>query len=434
VLALLVLHAQAPVVLAAAGDSLTVGDTDNSWWDNTGYEENDFRITVWDNDLRLLGESCVLYISFDELPAGFGNTDNTVYDLTSYLNDGTAVNGPVETAGKFDNALSFDGSDDYIEIPHSDSLNFGKPVTIAVWIKPDTTTPTWQTVLERSSGGSYETSYWLRMGENNIGFEFGDGSAWHAHRTTTGPVEVGVWQFYVATYDGSYVKIYKNGAEILSEEETADPWTGTARVRIGVRACALEEYYDGAIEEPMVLNRALTAEEVEWLYHRTKPTYMAGDDFKTGTWISSWWDVGDTASIDSIEITADNQEALGTLENIMCIVSVNDNPAFDGAEDNVTITVDPGTNTYLVDKRGRYVAVTFQLETENTTHTPIVDSYTIRGQLHDQHLSLRVVKDRKLDWSCRGTGRVAEDRELDGLCGCSGGVVKGGELDRFSRD
>jgi len=47
------------------------------------------------------------------------------------------VNGPKWTNGKFGQALSFDGVDDYVEVPHSSTLGFpaGTSFTLALWFK-----------------------------------------------------------------------------------------------------------------------------------------------------------------------------------------------------------------------------------------------------------------------------------------------------------
>lgn len=63
-------------------------------------------------------------------------TSGTVYDSTANHNDGTCVGAAQDAAGKVDGADQFDGVDDYIWMPHSDSLNLGTgDFTISVWVK-----------------------------------------------------------------------------------------------------------------------------------------------------------------------------------------------------------------------------------------------------------------------------------------------------------
>jgi hypothetical protein len=80
----------------------------------------------------------VAHWKFDE-----GN-GTTTYDSTNNNNDGTLGDGscspgsgtcPTWTTGKFGSALSFDGVDDYVEVPDDVSLNFGTgDFTLEAWV------------------------------------------------------------------------------------------------------------------------------------------------------------------------------------------------------------------------------------------------------------------------------------------------------------
>ncbi len=60
-------------------------------------------------------------------------------DTSGKGNDGKIEGGAKWVNGKFGKALSLDGSDDYVEIPHDDSLMVGSEHTIALWFKLDQT-------------------------------------------------------------------------------------------------------------------------------------------------------------------------------------------------------------------------------------------------------------------------------------------------------
>jgi hypothetical protein len=63
-------------------------------------------------------QTCVGAWMFDE------NNGNLAKDLSGNKNDGTLVNGPKWIDGKFDKALSFDGVDDYINLPSATLTNW----------------------------------------------------------------------------------------------------------------------------------------------------------------------------------------------------------------------------------------------------------------------------------------------------------------------
>ena len=74
---------------------------------------------------------CVGMWLFDE-----GN-GNKAKDSSGTGNDGKIEGGAKWVNGKFGKGLSLDGSDDYVEIAHDDSLNVGAEHTIALWFKLD---------------------------------------------------------------------------------------------------------------------------------------------------------------------------------------------------------------------------------------------------------------------------------------------------------
>ena len=98
------------------------------------------------NNKRLLDQAqgLVLYLPFDE------GTGTIAYDLSGYGNNGTLYSStticsnpptsgcPTWTDGKVGKALSFDGVDDNLIIPHSTTLNVTSTITIMAWIKPKT--------------------------------------------------------------------------------------------------------------------------------------------------------------------------------------------------------------------------------------------------------------------------------------------------------
>ncbi|PXF51347.1 MAG: hypothetical protein C4B55_02845 [Candidatus Methanophagaceae archaeon] len=89
-------------------------------------------------------EGLVAEWRFDE---GAGSV---LHDSSGNGNDGV-IHGATWTEGKFGNALRFDGQDDFVEVPHSSSLNLGKYFTITTWIKPTTLSTDNQLILGKGS-------------------------------------------------------------------------------------------------------------------------------------------------------------------------------------------------------------------------------------------------------------------------------------------
>ncbi|MEN6577174.1 MAG: LamG domain-containing protein, partial [Phycisphaerales bacterium] len=56
------------------------------------------------------------------------------HDTSGNGNDGTLQGGPTWASGTLDGALQFDGVDDFVEIPHSESLTVDDEVTVSAWV------------------------------------------------------------------------------------------------------------------------------------------------------------------------------------------------------------------------------------------------------------------------------------------------------------
>ena len=91
-----------------------------------GSEESD-KVEVKVSDALLNG--LVGWWKFDE------GSGTVAYDSSGNGNNGNLTNGPTWTTGKVGGALSFDGENDYVDVPSIQSVN-GGGVTFAVWIKP----------------------------------------------------------------------------------------------------------------------------------------------------------------------------------------------------------------------------------------------------------------------------------------------------------
>ena len=74
-------------------------------------------------------KSLILYLSFDALDG------RTVKDHSEYKNNGKLVGYPTLVEGKFGKALKFNGRNNWVEIPHHESLTVDTSVTVMAWIK-----------------------------------------------------------------------------------------------------------------------------------------------------------------------------------------------------------------------------------------------------------------------------------------------------------
>ena len=68
-------------------------------------------------------------------------------DLSGNGNNGTLINGPLWLSGKNGTALSFNGSNQRVDIANSASLRLTTGTTLSAWIKPQMSSPVWRATL-----------------------------------------------------------------------------------------------------------------------------------------------------------------------------------------------------------------------------------------------------------------------------------------------
>jgi hypothetical protein len=192
-------------------------------------------------------------------------TSGTSYDSTSNNNDGSPQGGVTQdAAGKIDGADDFDGDADYIDISTNDSLNITTAITIEAWVKPDGIDHTDVDLCVVSKLDNTDRAY--QFGINDDAGEAddwdfrlsSDGTSSDGFKHDSNSVDNNAWQYMVGTWDGSYMRMYKNGVELGGQSSFSGPiYQSAADLWIGDGT-----YYgsmDGWLDEVRVSNIARSA-------------------------------------------------------------------------------------------------------------------------------------------------------------------------------
>jgi len=205
----------------------------------------------------LPGSGCVLWLQMDE------RQGNRVYDLSEYQNHGTRY-GAQWGRGRIGFALDFDGIDDYVEVPHSASLNITDAITIIAWIRADVAHKGGEGVVsKRVWNENYAYSFgrdWSR-----IIFTFGNGTAYFEIFTAALSWDTARLYMIAVTYDRTNVIIYRDDTVVKTEAHTDIIATNTRSVVIGKHQIAAN-WFDGTIDEVCIYNRALSPREIQSRY------------------------------------------------------------------------------------------------------------------------------------------------------------------------
>lgn len=197
--------------------------------------------------------------SFNE---GIGTT---VGDASGQNNTGT-LNGPVWTStGKYGGALTFDGVNDFVNVPDANSLDLTTGMTLSAWVRP-TTLGNWRQVLlkERPNGltyGLYGTGGTGNRPNSTISV---GGVDREVNAPAASALTVNTWAHLAVTYDGTTMRIYVNGTQVATRAQTGAMATSSNALKIGGNAI-WGEWYAGQVDEVRVFNRALTAVEITFI-------------------------------------------------------------------------------------------------------------------------------------------------------------------------
>jgi len=232
----------------------------------------DFSSTVDTDDLGIFVDNWLAKYEWWLEPVGHWKFDkgdgDTAYDSAGF-NHGT-IQGTTWTTGKINNALSFDGVNDYVNCGNGANLNPLNTISIAAWIYPNAlTTEHHQTIVMREGVAYQNYIFWIPTREgsgDNLEFIVGTGSS-NSFHTAGGVISAGKWQHVVVTMDGGRVLLYVDAVEKLNESETNSFWQGIAPLVIGDRIrTGCSDPFNGIIDDVRIYDRALSAGEIWQLY------------------------------------------------------------------------------------------------------------------------------------------------------------------------
>lgn len=197
----------------------------------------------------------------DGLLAWWAGEDNAQDMLGG--NAGVLMNGTSFAEGRAGRAFSFDGVDDYVEIPHSSSLNFGanQPMTVSLWAKR-TSASNINTLFAKRPDCGAQVHYLLQWYEPGDWFHFG--SSGGGVHTTADKLPLNTWTFVTVSFDGTIATMYINGSPVASNPMSFYP--NTEPLTLGAEP-SCPDYFNGLIDELAFFSRALTAEEIAALYN-----------------------------------------------------------------------------------------------------------------------------------------------------------------------
>ncbi len=207
--------------------------------------------------------------------------DGSSQDTSGSGNNGT-IYGATFVQGISGQALSFNGVDNMVVVPHSPSLSLEK-YTLEAWIKKDQHSEFGITnaIISKRYEPSWMDNYGLYISVNGTiqaSSYSPDIWTWFGVESVK-KISAGDWYHIAATYDRTTLKIYINGVLDNSVNTQYTPYQNNQQLVIG-RACwgdpcafrPSNPSFNGIIDEVRIYNRALSASEIQAEYNALTST------------------------------------------------------------------------------------------------------------------------------------------------------------------
>jgi hypothetical protein len=219
--------------------------------------ENDRNVIVSSLDELALTDGLVLYYTMDSIDGAtlLDNSGNN-YHGTNY--------GATPTTGINGNALSFNGTSNYVQSSYPNSTAY----TLSCWYKGTHLPLALEISLFNIARANGSTRIGLHIDTNGYLNVYN----YSNNLTTTTKVNNNVWHHCVATNTGTNAFIYVDGEQ---RNTAAYPLTTDYFNQLRIGRNVNDTYCSGLIDEVRLYNRALSAAEVKQLYKLNAPNNVA---------------------------------------------------------------------------------------------------------------------------------------------------------------
>lgn len=189
-----------------------------------------------------------LLLRFDEASGATSFLDNATGELAFCASDSCPAAGE---NGRYNHALTFDGTNDYIHASMDIDPNAGS-FTAAAWFNVSDLS-TNRTILQQANGTTGTNRVWLYvLPSGKISTSLGGTGL-----TVNQAVGVGEWHHTAVTYDGTTLSLYLDGQLKASDTRTLEASDG--ELLVGIGQDLVGRPFAGSIDEVTLYNMALDA-------------------------------------------------------------------------------------------------------------------------------------------------------------------------------
>ena len=223
-------------------------------------DSNTYKGDVWSFTTRAeLSSYLVAWWKFDE-------GEGTIAYDSAGNNNGT-IFGATWITGKLDGALSFDGSNDYVDMADTVQNFLETSYTVSAWIKTNTVSSDNAISAYRHSVEVYPLIFQLNQNNEDIYFSVRDNSLNIAQAVYPDAITTNTWYHVAGVREDNTVNVYVNGIGGIADLETIGA-INSNNLKIGALQFGGNpplNYFDGIIDDVKIFDIALSEEEIQEL-------------------------------------------------------------------------------------------------------------------------------------------------------------------------
>jgi hypothetical protein len=353
---------------------------------------------------------------------------------------GVAKGEPTYVAGHQGQAISLNGTNQYVSLGDPPGLKILGQITVSAWIQaqPDgsiqnivnkghdaSSSPNGEITL-RMVGGAYQAGYWA----GSLGTAIAQGPSSGPGSATA---DAGQWVHLAMTWDGAFWRLYRNGVQIGSTASSVGavtvPAVGWA---IGARGTGTERFFKGQIDDVRIYGRSLTPQEIGLVYNGTASTdtglwAQAAQDDSSWTASAGHWGFAPAGSALLPQINHDVSAAMTGRPNALLRLpfTLGSNQAFRSLQ--AKVRADDGYALYLNGVRvaARNAPAPSDGSSIATAETP--DTTAAAGETVDLTPAIPLLKTGTNVLAIQGLNHGASDADFLIGAELSGGLQGGGQ-------
>lgn len=246
----------------------------------TAYPSVGWSFLYWSGDLSGNENPTTIIIDGDKIVTARFIQEGTCIDSTINGNDGLLYGGITQgVTGEIDGAYEFDGVDDYIEVPYSDTLTgFTEAFTASFWLRLDDVSRR-QTILNKYNSAAGQRSWFIEY-QNHAShgrvlgfFASQDGTNYREWYASFVPA-AGAWYYITVVWEANTIpKFYINGAQVptIGTSTIASIYNNVG-VPLHIGRCPYNtaRYLKGALDEIRISNPARSASYILTCFNNQK--------------------------------------------------------------------------------------------------------------------------------------------------------------------